>query len=220
MDCVATDDGAVLEAVAFLSFFKDLPDPRQPGKVTYPLDEVLLLAGWVECETGLHLRSWWSYGRRGDGSEQVRPVLEVHVNGHSPRVLEEAVCRTARDNCGSPDKIGEIGGGVESEGEQVERDEDVVVGSLSGGVADLDGEPIRRYDHPDEVGRRAHHVQDSVGQGAGQSPHAAPGTVEVVRVGVPVGRVGVAARGRWRCLGRWRLADRRAPVATGAAAPL
>ena len=44
MDCVATDDGAVLEAVAFLSFFKDLPDPRQPGKVTYPLDEVLLLA--------------------------------------------------------------------------------------------------------------------------------------------------------------------------------
>ena len=44
MDCVATDDGAVLEAVAFLSFFKDLPDPRQPGKVTYPLEEVLLLA--------------------------------------------------------------------------------------------------------------------------------------------------------------------------------
>jgi len=26
-----------------LSYFKDLPDPRQRGKVVYPLDEVLLL---------------------------------------------------------------------------------------------------------------------------------------------------------------------------------
>jgi len=148
---------------------------------------------------GLHLLSWRSYGRRGDGSEEVRPVLEDHVNGDSPQVLEEAVSWTARDNGGSPDKIGEIGGGVEREGEQVERDEDagesffavpeivleiisfglehverlvldlpsgapagrefgdvagryrevrdevVVVDLLSGGVADLDGEPIRRY---------------------------------------------------------------------------
>jgi predicted transposase YbfD/YdcC len=29
--------------VVFLKYFNDLPDPRQPGKVTYPLDEVLLL---------------------------------------------------------------------------------------------------------------------------------------------------------------------------------
>ena len=54
----------------------------------------------------------------------MRPVLEDHVNGDSPQVLEEAVSWTARDNGGSPDKIGEIGGGVEREGEQVERDED------------------------------------------------------------------------------------------------
>ena len=31
------------EAVVFLSYFKDLPDPRQRGKVMYPLDEILLL---------------------------------------------------------------------------------------------------------------------------------------------------------------------------------
>jgi predicted transposase YbfD/YdcC len=31
------------EAVAFLRYFSDLPDPRQRGKVMYPLDEVLLL---------------------------------------------------------------------------------------------------------------------------------------------------------------------------------
>jgi predicted transposase YbfD/YdcC len=35
--------GALGEAVVFLRYFEDLPDPRQRGKVTYPLDEVLLL---------------------------------------------------------------------------------------------------------------------------------------------------------------------------------
>jgi predicted transposase YbfD/YdcC len=31
------------EAFVFLEHFSDLPDPRQPGKVTYPLQEILLL---------------------------------------------------------------------------------------------------------------------------------------------------------------------------------
>jgi predicted transposase YbfD/YdcC len=35
--------GAFGEAVVFLKFFEDLPDPRQRAKVLYPLDEVLLL---------------------------------------------------------------------------------------------------------------------------------------------------------------------------------
>ena len=35
--------GGLGEAVSFLSFFKDMPDSRQPGKVVYPLNEVLLL---------------------------------------------------------------------------------------------------------------------------------------------------------------------------------
>ena len=35
--------GAIDETIVFLSHFKDLPDPRQIGKVTYPLEEVLLL---------------------------------------------------------------------------------------------------------------------------------------------------------------------------------
>lgn len=37
-DCTAFD-----EAVVFLRYFKELKDPRQQGKVTYPLDEILLL---------------------------------------------------------------------------------------------------------------------------------------------------------------------------------
>src|ERR1700688_2563430 len=43
MDGVATDCEAFGEAVVFLRYFKDMPDPRQRGKVTYPLEEVLLL---------------------------------------------------------------------------------------------------------------------------------------------------------------------------------
>ena len=35
--------GAVKETTVFLSYFKELPDYRQKGKVAYPLDEVLLL---------------------------------------------------------------------------------------------------------------------------------------------------------------------------------
>ena len=43
MDGATTDCGAFDETVVFLSHFKDLHHPRQQGKVTYPLDEVLLL---------------------------------------------------------------------------------------------------------------------------------------------------------------------------------
>jgi len=44
MASVTTTDCSPLgEAVVFLSYFKDLPDPRQRGKIVYPLDEVLLL---------------------------------------------------------------------------------------------------------------------------------------------------------------------------------
>ena len=35
--------GALGEAVVFLNHFRDLPDPRQAGKVLYPLEEILLL---------------------------------------------------------------------------------------------------------------------------------------------------------------------------------
>src|SRR5258705_11098858 len=43
MEDVSGCGGAFGEAVVFLRYFRDLPDPRQHGKVTYPLDEVLLL---------------------------------------------------------------------------------------------------------------------------------------------------------------------------------
>ena len=43
MNGLKCDGGALAETVVFLSYFKDLPDVRQRGKVMYPLAEVLLL---------------------------------------------------------------------------------------------------------------------------------------------------------------------------------
>ena len=44
MERFATEAGALGEAVVFLDYFNDMPDHRRPGKVVYPLDEVLLLS--------------------------------------------------------------------------------------------------------------------------------------------------------------------------------
>jgi hypothetical protein len=58
MERTAGDTGALGEAIVFLDYFKDLPDPRQRGKVLYPLDEVLLLCLLSACRVdGSFLRS-------------------------------------------------------------------------------------------------------------------------------------------------------------------
>jgi predicted transposase YbfD/YdcC len=44
MKDAATDLDVVFETTVFLHHFSDLPDSRQPGKVVYPLNEVLLLS--------------------------------------------------------------------------------------------------------------------------------------------------------------------------------
>jgi predicted transposase YbfD/YdcC len=43
MDGDAGTTESLAETTVFLSYFKDMPDHRQAGKVTYPLDEILLL---------------------------------------------------------------------------------------------------------------------------------------------------------------------------------
>jgi predicted transposase YbfD/YdcC len=60
MNSATTDCAAFDETVVFLSHFKDLRDPRQQGKVCYPLDEVLLLCllavlAGAECFTEIAL---------------------------------------------------------------------------------------------------------------------------------------------------------------------
>jgi hypothetical protein len=54
------DDATFAETVVFLSHLKDLKDPRQQGKIGYPLDEILLLCLFAvlvgaECFTEIAL---------------------------------------------------------------------------------------------------------------------------------------------------------------------
>ncbi len=60
MDVAATDEAAFDETIVFLSHFNELEDPRQPGKISYPLDEILLLCllavlAGAECFTEIAL---------------------------------------------------------------------------------------------------------------------------------------------------------------------
>jgi predicted transposase YbfD/YdcC len=60
MDGATTDCAAFDETVVFLRHFNDLDDPRQQSKVTYPLDEILLLCllavlAGAECFTEIAL---------------------------------------------------------------------------------------------------------------------------------------------------------------------
>lgn len=43
MHRLTANTGALGEAIVFLSYFEEFPDPRQRGKVVYPIDEILLL---------------------------------------------------------------------------------------------------------------------------------------------------------------------------------
>ncbi len=43
MDATTAECAALAETTVFLSYFREMPDHRQPGKVVYPLDEILLL---------------------------------------------------------------------------------------------------------------------------------------------------------------------------------
>ena len=43
MDATTAECAALAETTVFLSYFREMPDNRQPGKVLYPLDEILLL---------------------------------------------------------------------------------------------------------------------------------------------------------------------------------
>jgi hypothetical protein len=78
MDDAATDGTTFAEAVVFLSHFKDLKDPRQQGKVTYPLDEILLLClfavlAGAECFTEIAL-----FGvKKRDFLRRFRPFKEA-----------------------------------------------------------------------------------------------------------------------------------------------
>jgi predicted transposase YbfD/YdcC len=128
MDGTTTDCGAFDETVVFLSHFNGLQDPRQPGKVTYPLDEILLLCllavlAGAECFTEIAL-----FGAR----------------------KLEFLRRFRRFKDGTPahDHLGDILAVLDAE--QFQRCFVAWVASLTGvpvGVVAIDGKTIRRSGH-------------------------------------------------------------------------
>jgi hypothetical protein len=75
MERAAGEFRTIHEAVVFLDYFRDLPDPRRLGKVTYPLGEVLLLC-LPAVLGGAETRSSISRGRR-EGDRPFPPVPAV-----------------------------------------------------------------------------------------------------------------------------------------------
>ena len=118
---------------------------------------------------GLRYVSRWPYGCRGDGAKQVVPVLEDHVGRDGPQMLKAAVSGTARDDGGLPGKNGEISGGMEGKGQQVEGDEDIGEGLLampeavlevvSAGLEDVEGLVLYLPARPAAGGQFGHGVR-------------------------------------------------------------
>jgi predicted transposase YbfD/YdcC len=125
MDGAATVCAAFDETVVFLRHFKELPDPRQQGKVSYPLDEILLLCllavlAGAECFTEIAL-----FGvKKLDFLRRFRPF---------------------KDGTPAHDHLGEILAALDAE--QFQRCFVAWVASLTGmpeGVIAIDGKTMRR----------------------------------------------------------------------------
>src|SRR5271165_1278635 len=125
MDDPATACGAIFEATAFLSYFNDLPDPRQAVKVVYPLDEVLLLSLLAVLA----------------GAETFTDIARF---GNKKLALLRRF-RPFRDGTPPHDRIGDIFAALDAE--HFQRCFVVWVSSVTGipaGVIAIDGKTVRR----------------------------------------------------------------------------
>ena len=128
MGDVANECGAVFETVVFLKHFRELPDHRQAGKVTYPLDEVLLLcllAVLAGADTFVDIARFGT--RKIDLMRRFRPF---------------------RDGTPSHDHLGDILATLDAD--QFQRCFVAWVASLTGapeGVIAIDGKTLRRSHH-------------------------------------------------------------------------
>lgn len=133
MDCTALD-----ETIVFLRYFNELDDPRQPGKVTYPLDEILLLCllavlAGAESFTGIALF----------GAKKLALLRRF---------------RPFKDGTPAHDHLGDILAVLDAE--QFQRCFAAWVAALTGvpeGVIAIDGKTVRRS-HDKKNGKSAIHM--------------------------------------------------------------
>jgi predicted transposase YbfD/YdcC len=125
MEKAPSEAGAIRESVVFLSYFKDFPDPRQPGTVLYPLQEVLLLcllAVLAGAETFVDIALF--------GEKKISLLCRF---------------RPFRDGTPSHDHLGDIFATLDAE--QFQRCVVAWVAALTGAPADviaIDGKTLRR----------------------------------------------------------------------------
>ncbi len=125
MDEACDPVGALAESVVFLRHFSDLPDPRQRGKVRFPLDEILLL-----CLLGVLA-----------GAET---IVDIARFGNAKRDLLRRF-RPFRDGTPSHDHLGDILASLDADAFQ--RCFVAWVASLTGVASDviaIDGKTSRR----------------------------------------------------------------------------
>src|ERR1700679_3475708 len=125
MQDAAADNEAFFETVVFLNHFNDLPDPRQRGKIVYPLDEVLLLTLPAVLA----------------GADS---FVEIARFGHKKLALLRRF-RPFRDGTPSHDHLGDIFAALDAE--RFQRCFVAWVAALTGvpeGVVAIDGKTVRR----------------------------------------------------------------------------
>lgn len=138
MDDLATDCGAFFEATVFLSYFNELPDPRQAVKVVYPLDEVLLLS-LLAVLAGAE--AFTDIARFGDKKLELLRRFRPFLDGTPPH-----------------DRIGDIFAALDCE--HFQRCFVGWVAALTGmpaGVIAIDGKTLRRSGHK-KAGRAPIHM--------------------------------------------------------------
>ena len=154
MDDATQDNPALFESVVFLNHFNDLPDPRQRGKVMYPLEEVLLLALLAVLA----------------GAES---FVEIARFGEKKLDLLRRF-RPFRDGTPSHDHLGDIFAALDAE--QFQRCFVAWVAALTGvpeGVVAIDGKTVRRSGK--KAGKGAIHMVSAFAA----SQRLVPGQVKV-----------------------------------------
>src|SRR5712691_11139239 len=93
MESDGTGFAAIAETTSFLHHFSGLPDHRQPGKVDYPLPEVLLL---ILLAVLAGAEAFTDIARFGERKIELLRRFRPYVNGTPSRSSRRYLCHARR----------------------------------------------------------------------------------------------------------------------------